>query len=153
RSGSITPGTATRRARSRCWPRGWPSSRCRRRRSPSRPWRGDRGSPPARAPGARGPPGRPPPGGPGPGGAPGAPPDGETESEGLSGYQEGAVELGLQGRVALVTGGSKGIGRACAVGLAAEGARLALCARGAEGLARVAEDLGAKGAEVLTVAA
>ena len=63
------------------------------------------------------------------------------------------MELGLQGRVALVTGGSKGIGRACAAGLAAEGCRLALCARGAEGLARVAAELGAKGAEVLTVAA
>ncbi len=63
------------------------------------------------------------------------------------------MELGLQGRVVLVTGGSKGIGRACAAGLAAEGCRLALCARGAEGLARVAAELGAKGAEVLTVAA
>src|SRR3990172_2812382 len=43
------------------------------------------------------------------------------------------MELGLEGRVALVTGGSKGIGRACAAGLAAEGCRLALCARGAGG--------------------
>ncbi len=63
------------------------------------------------------------------------------------------VELGLNGRVALVTGGSKGIGRACAAGLAAEGCRVALCARGAEALQRAVAELGAKGAEVLTVAA
>jgi 3-oxoacyl-[acyl-carrier protein] reductase len=63
------------------------------------------------------------------------------------------MELGLHGRVALVTGGSKGIGRACAAGLAAEGCRVALCARGPEGLERAAADLAAKGAEVLTVAA
>jgi len=63
------------------------------------------------------------------------------------------VELGLNGRVALVTGGSKGIGRACAAGLAAEGCRLVLCARGAEALERAAGELGAKGAEVLAVAA
>ena len=63
------------------------------------------------------------------------------------------MELGLNGRVALVTGGSKGIGRACAAGLAAEGCRLVLCARGAEALERAAGELGAKGAEVLAVAA
>ncbi len=63
------------------------------------------------------------------------------------------MELGLHGRVAIVTGGSKGIGRACAAGLAAEGCRLVLCARGAAALERAAEALRAKGAEVLTVAA
>jgi NAD(P)-dependent dehydrogenase (short-subunit alcohol dehydrogenase family) len=63
------------------------------------------------------------------------------------------MELGLQGRVAIVTGGSKGIGRACAAALAAEGCAVALCARGAEPLERTAEELRAKGAEVLTVAA
>jgi NAD(P)-dependent dehydrogenase (short-subunit alcohol dehydrogenase family) len=39
------------------------------------------------------------------------------------------MELGLKGKVVLVTGGSKGIGLACASGFAAEGARVAICSR------------------------
>ena len=39
------------------------------------------------------------------------------------------MDLGLKGKTALVTGGSKGIGLACAKALAAEGARIAVCSR------------------------
>ncbi len=42
------------------------------------------------------------------------------------------MDLGLQGRVALVSGGSKGIGKASALALAREGVRVAICARGQE---------------------
>lgn len=39
------------------------------------------------------------------------------------------MDLGLKGKVALVTAASKGMGKACASGLAAEGARVVMCAR------------------------
>lgn len=48
----------------------------------------------------------------------------------------------LEGRVALVTGASRGIGAAIARALSAEGATLVLCARG-EGVDQVAQDLNA----------
>lgn len=52
------------------------------------------------------------------------------------------MELGLEGRVALICGGSSGLGRAIAGGLAAEGARIALNARRVERLEASAAELG-----------
>jgi len=61
------------------------------------------------------------------------------------------VELGLNGKVAIVTGASRGIGRSIALGLAAEGCRLGICARGAERLEQTADEVRAAGAEVLAL--
>jgi NAD(P)-dependent dehydrogenase (short-subunit alcohol dehydrogenase family) len=52
-----------------------------------------------------------------------------------------AMELGLTGRTALVTGASKGIGRAIAKALASEGVNLVLLARGMDALTATAADL------------
>jgi len=52
----------------------------------------------------------------------------------------------LDGRTALVTGATRGLGRAIALGLAAAGAGLALVARGREALEKVAEETRARGA-------
>jgi 3-oxoacyl-[acyl-carrier protein] reductase len=63
------------------------------------------------------------------------------------------MDLGLRGRVAIVTGSSRGIGRAIAASLAAEGVRIILNARGAELLKAVAAELSTQGADVLDVPA
>jgi 3-oxoacyl-[acyl-carrier protein] reductase len=52
------------------------------------------------------------------------------------------VDLGLGGRVALVMGASRGIGRAIAAALAREGARVVIASRSEEALARAAAEIG-----------
>jgi 3-oxoacyl-[acyl-carrier protein] reductase len=64
------------------------------------------------------------------------------------------MDLGLKGKTALVVAASKGMGRACALGLAAEGSRVAMCARGEAALNEAAAEVKNKtGAEVLPVPA
>ncbi|HSN41671.1 MAG TPA: SDR family NAD(P)-dependent oxidoreductase, partial [Burkholderiales bacterium] len=59
------------------------------------------------------------------------------------------MDLGLKGKVAVVTGGTEGIGRATALKLAQEGAKVAICARRAEPLGKTADEIRKTGAEVL----
>ena len=60
------------------------------------------------------------------------------------------IELGIEGKIAIITGGSDGLGRAAAERLAAEGARVAICARRKEHLEQGAEEIRkATGGQVL----
>jgi 3-oxoacyl-[acyl-carrier protein] reductase len=64
------------------------------------------------------------------------------------------MDLGIKGKTALVVAASKGMGKASALGLAGEGARVVMCARGEAALQDAAAEVKRQtGAEVLAVAA
>src|SRR2546425_12401459 len=63
------------------------------------------------------------------------------------------LDLGLTGKVAIVTGGSAGLGRAAAMRLAREGARVSICARRKEVLERTAGGIRQAGGDVLAIPA
>jgi 3-oxoacyl-[acyl-carrier protein] reductase len=63
------------------------------------------------------------------------------------------MDLGIRGKVALVTAASRGLGRASAEALAEDGARIVLCARNEEALRDTESAIAALGAEVLGIVA
>ncbi len=63
------------------------------------------------------------------------------------------MDLGLKGKVALVAAASRGLGLAIAEELAAEGASLVICARGADALHSARDAIAARGAEVESIVA
>jgi 3-oxoacyl-[acyl-carrier protein] reductase len=64
------------------------------------------------------------------------------------------MDLGLRGKGAIVGGASQGMGKAIALGLAREGAKVAICSRRQEAIEKAAEEIrGITGAEVLPVVA
>jgi len=62
------------------------------------------------------------------------------------------MDLGLAGKVAILAGASRGIGKATALALAGEGARVVMAARNEDALREAAREVETKGAEVLAVA-
>jgi len=61
------------------------------------------------------------------------------------------MDLQLKGKNAIVTGGSKGIGRSIALNLAQEGANVAICARGKDALKETEKELLDKGVKVIAL--
>ena len=63
------------------------------------------------------------------------------------------MDLGLKDKVAVVTGGTDGIGRATALMLAREGARVAICSRRAEAVSKTVDEIKSAGGEAFGMAA
>lgn len=63
------------------------------------------------------------------------------------------MDLGIKGKVAIIGGSSKGLGKACALALAAEGVNVVLCARNSDTLINTKKEVEALGVEVLAIEA
>jgi 3-oxoacyl-[acyl-carrier protein] reductase len=63
------------------------------------------------------------------------------------------MDLGLKGKVAMITGASRGLGRAMATALGEEGVRLSICARGVDQLSAAAAELQRLGYDTLALTA
>src|SRR6185503_10857944 len=63
------------------------------------------------------------------------------------------MNLGIDGKTALVTASSKGLGRACAFALAAEGVNVLICARGRDALESTAREITSAGGTAHAVVA
>lgn len=63
------------------------------------------------------------------------------------------MDLGLKDKVAIVTGGSRGLGRAMAEGLVREGCRVVICARSEDALQQAAAEMRGAGGDVIAIAA
>lgn len=61
------------------------------------------------------------------------------------------MDLGLEGKVAIITGSTRGIGRSIALELAAEGARVVICGRGEQNLKETSDEIRMRGGDVLAV--
>jgi 3-oxoacyl-[acyl-carrier protein] reductase len=65
----------------------------------------------------------------------------------------GEMDLGIAGKIAIVTGGSRGLGREAAMSLAREGVKVAICARDLHTLERTVAELEAYGQTALGISA